>query len=34
VFLLFLAVADQREVAEVAMIELLPAYEFDQRVSW
>jgi len=26
--------ADQREVAEDAVIELLPAYEFDQRVSW
>ena len=26
--------ADQREVAEDAMIEPLPAYELDQRVSW
>jgi hypothetical protein len=26
--------ADQREAAEDVMIEPLPAYEFDQRVSW
>jgi hypothetical protein len=26
--------ADQREIAEVAMIEPIPGYELDQRVSW